>query len=71
MHLSATSVAEIAESTNLEGCLHTFVCIYSVAVIPVHVLFYYHHMLRLSMDTFVALSMSSCRLEPMSLYYNI
>ena len=29
--LSATGVAKIAESTNLKGCPHTFVCIYSTS----------------------------------------
>jgi hypothetical protein len=35
IHLSATGVAEIVESTNLKGCPHAFVCIYSVCTLKV------------------------------------
>ena len=33
IHLSATGVAEIAESANLKGCPHTFVCVFVYCIL--------------------------------------
>ena len=35
IHLSETGVAEIAKSTNLKGCPHTFLCEYGILYMPV------------------------------------
>ena len=35
LYLSAMGVAEIAKSTNLKGCPHTFVCIVYILVVLV------------------------------------